>query len=105
MDSDLPSWQTISADYRKKAASKIPVGWRLSPSIISTISEHSTHSVLDIPRSCGILTAEEIDITEKYDAVTLIDFLATGKITSLAVTTAFCKRAAIAQQLVRTLPS
>ncbi|KAH7370518.1 putative general amidase [Rhexocercosporidium sp. MPI-PUGE-AT-0058] len=50
-----------------------------------------------------LLTTEEIDITEKYTAVTLLEHLASGKFTSVAVTTAFCKRAAIAQQVVSCL--
>ncbi|KAH7379676.1 amidase signature domain-containing protein [Cadophora sp. MPI-SDFR-AT-0126] len=41
--------------------------------------------------------------TENYTAVKLLEHLASGKFTSVAVTTAFCKRAAIAQQLVSCL--
>lgn len=39
-------------------------------------AEHSTHpptDVTDIPRSCGILSPEEIAITENYDAVDLAE--------------------------------
>jgi amidase len=39
-------------------------------------------------------------ITESYDARRLLRQLATGQLTSVEVTEAFSKRAAIAQQLV-----
>lgn len=60
-------------------------------------------NILDFPRRSGLLTNDEIDITENYDAVSLLEAMASGELTSLAVTTAFCKRAAIAHQLVRHL--
>lgn len=55
--------------------------------------------VTGIPRSCGLLTTEEIAITEDYDATSLVEAIAQHKYTAVAVTTAFCKRAAIAHQL------
>jgi hypothetical protein len=57
-------------------------------------------SVLNLPRACGLLTEQELDITESYDAVTLLGKIASKELTSYTVTTAFCKRAAIAQQVV-----
>lgn len=56
---------------------------------------------LDIPRRSNILTPRELRITESYDVQHLLDALAAGELTALEVTVAFCKRAAIAQQLVR----
>ena len=61
-------------------------------------------SVLDVPRTCGLLTEDELDITENYDAVTLLEKIAARELTSHSVTTAFCKRAAITQQLVSSVP-
>jgi hypothetical protein len=95
-----PTWETITAEYRTQAASKIPAAWLLSPSTTSSLSETSTANVLDVPRTCGILSASEIEITENYDAVTLLGLLAEGKRSSVDITKAFCKRAAIAGQLV-----
>ena len=60
-------------------------------------------NVLDVPATCGILSSKEIEITGNWDAVVLIEKLAKGELTSLEVTTAFCKRAAIAQQLINFL--
>jgi amidase len=97
-------WQEKAAAYRAEVAARIPNDWMLPASIINSISADSHQVILDIPRTCGILTAEELDITENYDAVSMAQLLAEGKFTSVAVTTAFCKRAAIAQQLVRRPP-
>jgi Asp-tRNA(Asn)/Glu-tRNA(Gln) amidotransferase A subunit family amidase len=64
---------------------------------LNTLSNDS--NVLDIPAKCGILSAREIDITEGYDATALLQKLASKELSAVEVTTAFCKRAAIAQQL------
>lgn len=55
--------------------------------------------VTGVPRECGILTKEELDITENYDLVALSEAIASRKLTSAAVTSAYCRRAAIAHQL------
>jgi amidase len=55
--------------------------------------------VTTIPRSCGILTAEEVAITEDYDAVDLARAIGQRKFTAVAVATAFCKRAIICHQI------
>jgi amidase len=93
------SWQDVAEKYRAGALAKIPESWRLPAKIISTISSSSDRSVLHIPRSCGLLTEEELTLTESYDVVSMVEMLATGKVSSVALTRAFCKRAAIAQQL------
>lgn len=46
-----------------------------------------------------MLTEKELRITEAYDVRHLLKALASGELTSVDVTVAFCKRAAIAQQL------
>ncbi|KFZ07247.1 hypothetical protein V501_06627 [Pseudogymnoascus sp. VKM F-4519 (FW-2642)] len=99
----MATWQETAARYRSIMAEKIPKEWRLPASITDNISQTSEQNVLDIPRTCDILTKEELDITENYDAVAMAELLAQGKFTSVAVTTAFCKRAAIAQQLTNCL--
>ncbi|KAI9052723.1 hypothetical protein LZ554_002999 [Drepanopeziza brunnea f. sp. 'monogermtubi'] len=98
-----PSWQSLASAHREVAASKIPPEWKLPSSVTDPVSETSTQEVLSIPRTCGILSEKEIEITENYSAVTLLEHLASGRFTSVEVTTAFCKRAAIAQQLVSCL--
>lgn len=49
----------------------------------------------------GILSQQELQITEQYSTAALIKALSTGQITAMQATLAFSKRAAIAQQLVR----
>lgn len=94
-------WKSIGRAKRDSCFEKIPKDWRLSASIVSGLDENSTQNVTSLPRECGILSAEEIEITESYDATALLEKLSTSQLSSLAVATAFCKRAAIAQQLVR----
>lgn len=98
-------WQAIAARKREEAAKKIPVEWKLPSKYTDGISETSTASVLHVPKECGLLSARELEITEKYDAVDLIKAISTARFTALEVTVAFCKRAAIAQQLVSFAPS
>ncbi|KAK5113043.1 hypothetical protein LTR62_003622 [Meristemomyces frigidus] len=98
-DTEVPNWQTRTKQYREEAAAKIPKEWRLDSRFTTDLGPTSERNVLDIPAQCGLLTAEELHITEDFDAVALLDKLARGELTSLAVTIAFSKRAAIAQQL------
>ncbi|KAK6583698.1 hypothetical protein PZA11_003428 [Diplocarpon coronariae] len=103
MWSPKPSWQSLARAHREAAASRIPSDWRLPLEVTDPVSQASGQSVMAIPSTCGLLTPEQIDITENYSAVTLLKHLASGRFTSVTVTTAFCKRAAIAQQLVSCL--
>ena len=59
--------------------------------------------VRDIPRTCGILTEEELEITENYDTTSLALALAKKKYTAVTVARAFAKRAAIAHQVTACL--
>ncbi|KAF1819847.1 amidase [Dissoconium aciculare CBS 342.82] len=89
------TWRDISARKLEERSSRIPSAWRLSAESIKPISD----SVLHVPRRCGLLEPQELAITEDYDAVTLVDLLAQAHFSSEVVTRAFCKRAAIAQQV------
>lgn len=93
-------WQALAARKREEAAKKIPAEWKLPSKYTEGVSEASTASVLHVPKECGLLSARELEITEQYDAVDLLAAISTAKFTALEVTVAFCKRAAIAQQLV-----
>jgi hypothetical protein len=92
----MSSWQEIGLQKRALRDSLIPDAWKIEKK-----EYPSGSSVLGIPETCGILSAKEIEITSKYDAVDIANLIKDGKYTAEAVTTAFCKRAAIAQQLVR----
>ncbi len=86
------AWDKIAEDKKARIAASIPEEWRIK-SIPTEVS------MMDYPKKSGILSAEELTITES-SATDLVAQLATGKLTSVAVTTAFCKRAALAHQLV-----
>ena len=87
------SWETAVADKKQRLDNAIPQEWRLK-------TKPDAVNVMDMPINSGILTPGEIQITES-SAVELVRQLARGELTATAVTVAFCKRAALAQQLVR----
>lgn len=106
------TWQTRASDKRRQCQDLIPEAWRVtgegpgaasvSLGLVQPLEKSRNDLIdLDIPRRSGILTAKELRITESYDVRRLLDALASGELTALEVTVAFCKRAAIAQQLVR----
>ena len=90
-------WRSIVQQRRSRQLAAIPASWRLPPSATSS------QSTLETIRSCGILTPEELQWTETTDISDLLSRLASREISSVQLTTAFCKRAAIAQQLIKCL--
>lgn len=98
------NWQGQAATKRSQCEGLIPPAWKLPSAIVQGLAhplEASKNNLieLDIPRRSGILTEKELHITEAYEVRRLLQALASGELSSLEVTTAFCKRAAIAQQL------
>ena len=89
-----PHWQQVAS--RKQAArdALIPAEWRIPAT--------DALSVIDVPAQCGILSPAELAITER-PADELVKALASGAVKSYDVTLAFCKRSAVAQQLVRSV--
>lgn len=61
--------------------------------------------VSDVARGSGLLTADELRLTERYDATNLLEFLREQKVSAQTLLVAFRKRATIAQQCVRNLTS
>jgi amidase len=82
---------------RAQLDAKIPLEWRLDPSIISSVPR----SVLSI--FSQVLSTLELQITSTQDATALLNKLHEGEWTAEEVTKAFCHRAAVAHQLVRCL--
>lgn len=95
---EIEPWRDIAARKKAEQLGRIPEAWRLPDS-----TDLDKSNILQIPRQSGILSDIELQITEEYDATELVDELANGNLTSEAVATAFCKRAAIAQQLTNCL--
>ena len=107
MASMSQDWQTRVAEKRAIRQKAIPAAWTLPQLILDTLPDLSDLShtkvnlmSLDIPRRSGIMSENEIEITESYTVSSLLKSIASGKLTSTGVTLAFAKRAAIAQQLV-----
>ncbi|KAF7560566.1 hypothetical protein G7046_g3586 [Stylonectria norvegica] len=97
-DALLPKWEKIAQTKRASREAAIPGEWRLKPGQVLD----SQLNVISVPAECGILTTRELEITGT-DAVVLVKKLISREYSSHEVTLAFCKRAAIAQQLVNCL--
>ncbi|KAL7946823.1 amidase signature domain-containing protein [Trichoderma barbatum] len=97
--SDIPNWINVSTEARAKLNDSIPAEWRIAQ---NKLPPDSQLDVTSFPSECGILSQHELDITESF-AIDIVRKLAAGEWTSQEVTTAFCKRAAIAHQLTNCL--
>lgn len=103
MTSQQPPYVAIAQRKQTELAAKIPSEWRLRADLIpegmlspaESITEgpkqYGRVNVMEIPRTCGILTSKELDITEKYDVRGLVSAMVDGKLKSEEVTRAFCK--------------
>lgn len=100
---EVSNWKQLALSKRISTFNKIPQDWRLPLSQALRYTETNPISVLNVPRTCGILTEKELDITENHDATDLVQLMIKGELTSAAVVTAFCKRAAIAHQATNCL--
>lgn len=100
-----PKWQDIAHRKQLHRASQIPLEWTLPTSLLPKdppLLSHGPQNVLHVPRTSGFLTTNEIALTETHSE-SLLRLLFSGQESSVSVTTAFCKRAAIAQQLTNCL--
>lgn len=89
-------WQHIAQQKRESIMSLLPPEWRLpEPLPDATDLPNATN----YPRS--FLTQREIAITETHTAQQLVQLLADRTYSAVEVTSAFCHRATIAHQLVR----
>ncbi|RKU48799.1 hypothetical protein DL546_006035 [Coniochaeta pulveracea] len=90
-----PEYEAAIASILAEFAAKVPKELYIP----EAIAENPPKNVTGVPRESGILTEQELDITEKYDAVSLAEAIANRKFTAVAVATAFAKRAIIAHQV------
>lgn len=93
--SSKPDWRDICTAKKESQLASIPGEW-----IIETPPETEYH-VMDVPARSGLLSSKEMEITETTDVALLLNKLHSAEWTSVEVTTAFYKRAVIAQQVVR----
>lgn len=101
-----PSEHTKKAPWNNRVVQKrttqlalIPPSWHLPPAVL----ENPPKSAVDTIRASGILSPNELSWTERTDIRDLVELVKTRQVTSEQLTTAFCKRAAIAQQVTRCL--
>lgn len=95
-------WTEIHKAKKAQQLSRIPPEWRLSSDFLS--SHKDTVDLRPLAASCGVLSSRELEITDrKYDATGLAEQIALGTYSAVEVVTAFCKRAAVAQQLCNCL--
>ncbi|CAG8909426.1 unnamed protein product [Penicillium egyptiacum] len=102
-EAPLRNWQDLVTAKRHECEQKIPQDWFLSADQLALAQETPRLLDIGIPRQSGLLSEVELDLTENYTASQLLVKLTSGQVSSLAVTTAFSKRAAIAQQVVSCL--
>lgn len=87
-------WEEQVADKRRRLLASIPPAW-----IISPVPDDQLN-VLDVPKTCGLLTDRELEITNTTDVSLILRKLATAEWSAVEVTTAFSKRAVVAHQVV-----
>ncbi|KAG1745116.1 amidase signature domain-containing protein [Suillus paluster] len=92
------SYEAKAHVLREQLEAKIPASLRLPPAIL----EDPPLDVTRIPETCGLLTPQELAITE-LDATAVCQKIAAGELTAVEAVTAFGKRAAIAHQLTACL--
>lgn len=91
------AWEDIGKQARAKLLDSIPPEWRLPEDKLPPADQAN---VLDVPFKSGLFTEHEILITTS-SATHIVQAIASGEWKSIDVTRAFCKRAAVAHQLVR----
>merc|ERR1712000_651575 len=89
------TWEDTAGAEKARLEASIPQEWRV------TIPQ-DVKSTLSLPQETNVLTETELQITNT-SATELVKQLGAGQLTSVAVTTAFCKRAALAHQAVNCL--
>jgi hypothetical protein len=81
-----PKWQSISKQKKEEQFGRIPREWKLKSLPPSNVTRY-----IDIPRTCGLLTEQELSITEEYDAVALAEAIRDKRLKCVDVTRAFCQ--------------
>lgn len=94
----VPDWQRkaqVALDHRDETLSHVSPKLGKLPNPLPLSSQ-------GLPKL--LLTEREFELTENYDAIALVDMMKSKKVSSEEVTRAFLRRAAIAQESVRSPP-
>lgn len=97
-----PPYLSIARRKQDQLDALIPQEWRLPAHLIPSgmlsaadsvakAKEYGRINVVDVPRTCGLLTTREIEVTEKWDAKGLLLEAARGRLSAEEIATAFCK--------------
>ncbi|KFY79035.1 hypothetical protein V499_01918 [Pseudogymnoascus sp. VKM F-103] len=97
VDVVAPSWKLVAARRQAEINNAIPTEY-----LVPLVQLGGLENRIGLPEASGILTHRELEITAR-SATGLLRFLHNGTYTAVEVTTAFCKRAAIAHQAVNCL--
>lgn len=95
----MADWEQRAAKKRQALRDSIPSEWIIPAELLPA---ESVDDVTKFPETSGWFAPEELAITNS-SVVDLLPKLASGELKSETVTRAFCKRAAAAHQLVKTL--
>ncbi|TXT10790.1 hypothetical protein VHUM_02295 [Vanrija humicola] len=101
----MTSTEHSSTDWASRAAAKRAARDALLPAdtlLPAGLVPESQTDVTAVPRTCGLLSAHELEITDA-DVPAILAKLAAGEWTSEEVTRAFSRRASIAHQLTNCL--
>jgi amidase len=90
------TWEDIGKQARARLDESIPSEWRVPKDKLPSADQAS---VLDTPADSGLFSEDELSITTS-SATHIVQKIASGEWTAVDVTRAFCKRAAVAHQLV-----
>ncbi|CAG8289766.1 unnamed protein product [Penicillium salamii] len=93
------SWEEVSKQAQADLLNSIPAKWRIDAKAFTTVTD-----VSQIPKTCGILSSRQIQITE-LTATELAKHIASRQLRVVEVLDAFAARAAISHQLVNCLTS
>ncbi|KAF8830610.1 hypothetical protein HHX47_DHR2000847 [Lentinula edodes] len=89
----MTDWKTRCARRKQSQLDSIPREWLIEAPPANQMN------VMQIPRDSALLSIRELEITETVDVEVILQKLASTEWSSVEVTTAFYKRAIIAQQL------
>lgn len=92
-----PDWKELVAEKKSRQQASIPKDW-----ILTNLPSKLVLDITKFPEECALLSTKDVEITNTSVDI-LLENLATGSWSAVAVTTAFCKRAIIAHQLVNCL--
>lgn len=97
MQTDRAGWKAQAEAKAADTLSKIPVEWRLEQDVIKAAKNRRQLAGDFI---FNLLDRETVKCIS-YDSKELVDLIAKKEYTSLQVTQAYCKTAAVAHQIVR----